>query len=382
MTMHNPALDGAPIELKDAPDADPADLVTKALADLSKSFDDRVAAIETKSADRLDRLEARLNRPGATAPKAVEENTAEIETKAFASFIRTGHIDRNDIETKALTLGSASGAVLAPPTVSSTVLEKLVEWSPVRSVASTLPMGGAMVEFLRLTDEVEPGMVTETGPRPESEPGFDSIEVKPFEAAVMIPLSKTILEDSVVNLTAFLNQHLAKKFGQKEARQFVVGNGVTEAEGVLTSTMVKTFDATATTLKGDDLIDLFYALASAYSARGTWMMNRQTMATVRKLKDAQGSYIWQPGLAAGQPPMILGRPVLDAPDMPNVAAGATPIVFGDFSSGYLIADRVGLEVKTDELTGWGNGITRLLARRRVGGRVVEGDALVKLKLKA
>lgn len=383
MTKHVAALEGAMIELKDAEgEADPAAAVATALDGISAKLDEKLSALETKSAERMNRIEARLNRPSATAPKAVEENAGELETKAFASFLRTGHVERGALETKTLTLGSASGTVLAPPTIAAGVLEKLVEFSPIRSVAGSMQMGGAVVEMLRLRDEVEPGMVTEIGPRPEDEPSFDSIEVKPFEAAVIVPLSKTILEDSAINLMAFISQHLAKKFGQKEARQFVVGNGTTEAEGVLTSADVQALTTAAATLKGDDLIDLFYGIASFYSGRGTWLMNRQTMAVVRKLKNTAGDYLWQPALVAGQPPSILGRPVLEAPDMPNPVAGATPIVFGDFNTGYLIADRVGLETRVDEITGWGNGITRFLARRRVGGRVVEGDALLKLKLKA
>lgn len=384
MSFHARAIEGAPIELKDADPADEAGIVTKALDRLEANIEGRLAAIEQKAADttRLDRLEARLNRPGTVAPKAVEENTAELETKAWATYLRTGRIDSAALETKALTLGSSSGTVLAPPTVDTNVLEKIVEFSPIRSIASKVQMGGPLLEMLRLRDEVEPGMVSEIGPRPEDEPTFDSIDLKPFEAAVIVPLSKTILEDSAVNLSAFLSQHLAKKFGQKEGRQFVIGNGTTEAEGVLTSPDVKALTTAAAALKGDDLIDAFYGIQTFYSGRGAWLMNRATMALVRKLKNAQDEYLWQPGLQAGQPPSILGRPVYEAPDMPNVAAGATPIVFGDFASGYLIADRVGLETRVDELTGWGNGIVRLLARRRYGGRVVEGDALVKLKLKA
>lgn len=379
--MHVAALDGALIELKDG-EPDPAEAVTQALGQIEAKLAEKITAIETKSAERLDRLEARLSRPGLSAPKADDAPAGDIERKAFEDFLRTGRADNGAIETKTLTLGSASGSVLAPKDVSTDIIQKLVEFSPVRGIATVISMGGALLELPRLVDEVEPGQVTETGPRPEDEPSFDSIEVKPFESAVIVPVSKTLLEDSAINLSAFLSGHLAKKFGQREARQFVNGNGTTEAEGVLKSDMVQVFDTNAAALKGDDLIDLFYAVASFYSGRGTWLMNRQTMAVVRKLKNGQGDYIWQPALAAGQPPSIMGRPVLEAPDMPLPAAGTTPIVFGDFATGYLVADRVGLEVKTDELTGWNTGIVKVLARRRVGGRVVEGDALVKLKLKA
>ena len=112
------------------------------------------------------------------------------------------------------------------------------------------------------------------------------------------------------------------------------------------------------------------------------MMNRKTMAVVRKLKDADGQYLWQAGLAAGQPAMLLGRPVYEAVDMPDPNAGNTPIIFGDFATGYAVADRVGFEIIRDELTGAANGMVKFVARRRVGGRVVMGEALAKLSLAA
>ncbi|MEN3239040.1 phage major capsid protein [Methylobacterium ajmalii] len=389
MTFHNPNLVGESLELKRDTSADPIDAAAAALVEIKAELADRLKGLETKAdaadklAERLAKLEAKANRPGALVQKA-DETDAELETKAFSSFLRTGRVDAADLETKALTLDSASGSVLAPKTVADGVIQKLIEFSPIRSIAQTMTMSGPLVEWMRLKEEVEPGTVTEIGPRPEDEPSFDSIDVKPFESAVIVPVSKTLLEDSAIDLVSFLSGHLAKKFGQREAKQFVLGrgNGMNEAEGVLVSSAVDTLDAAAVSLKADDLIDLFHAIPTPFSGRGHWLMNRQTMGAIRKLKNAQGDYLWQAALAAGQPPSILGRPVLEAPDMPNPTAGSTPIIFGDFATGYLIADRVGLEIKTDELTGWNNGIVKVLARRRVGGRVIEGDALVKLKLKA
>ena len=110
-------------------------------------------------------------------------------------------------------------------------------------------------------------------------------------------------------------------------------------------------------------------------------MNRLSLAAVRKLKDAQGQYLWQPGIQAGQPSTILGRPVIEAVDMPNVGAGAFPIVFGDFS-GYRIVDKVGLSVLTDPFTRAKNGITVFHARKRVGGDVTHPDKFVKVKIAA
>ncbi|MDP2780275.1 phage major capsid protein [Devosia sp.] len=345
---------------------------------------DDAAQLELKSANdniakltaRLDKVEAKSNRPVAANDNrhAANDNT---ERKAFADFMRNGDTS----EVKSLGYGSpSSGGILAPEQVATSILEKVAEFSPVRSLAQTISMSGPLLQLPRLVDEVDPVPVTETAARTEDEPTFDQIDLKPFEMAVIVPVTRILLEDAQIDLTSYLSNHVARRFGQKEATWFVNGNGTTQAEGVLTSTAVAEHEVEAIT--GDDLIDLFYSIKTAYSSNGAWLMNRQTMAVVRKLKDTDGSYIWERGIAGGQPPQLLGRPVYEAVDMPSIAADATPIVFGDFATGYAIADRTGFEIIRDDLTGAGNGIVKLHARRRVGGRIIMGEALTKLKIAA
>jgi HK97 family phage major capsid protein/HK97 family phage prohead protease len=335
--------------------------------------------IEKKDFDalkaRMDKLEAKSNRLVAANnnhPSADNDN----EVKAFTSFVRSG--DASEVKSLGYAMPS-TGGILAPEQVSASILEKVAEFSPVRSLAQTISMSGPLLQLPRLVDEVEPGEVGETDPRPESEPSFEQIDLKPFEMAVIVPVTRILLEDAQIDLAAYLGNHIARRFGQKEAGWFVNGNGTTQAEGVLKSAEVAEVEAEIT---ADDLIDLFYSIKTAYSSNGAWMMNRKTMALVRKLKDNDGAYLWQPSIAAGQPPTLLGRPVHEAVDMPNPEEGKTPIIFGDFARGYAIADRVGFEIVRDNLTGLGNGIVKLCARRRVGGRVVMGEALTKLKIAA
>lgn len=342
------------------------------------------AAIELKAANdniakltaRLDKVEAKANRPVAAndnQPGAANDN----ERKAFADFMRNG----DTTEVKSLGYGSPStGGILAPEQVATTILEKVAEFSPVRTLAQTISMSGPLLQLPRLVDEVEPVPVAETAARTEDEPTFDQIDLKPFEMAVIVPVTRILLEDAQIDLTSYLSNHVARRFGQKEATWFVNGNGTTQAEGVLTSDAVAEHEVEAVT--GDDLIDLFYSIKTAYSSNGAWLMNRKTMAVVRKLKDTDGSYLWERGIAGGQPPSLLGRPVYEAVDMPDIGIEATPIVFGDFASGYAIADRTGFEIIRDDLTGAGNGIVKLHARRRVGGRIIMGEALTKLKIAA
>lgn len=324
--------------------------------------------------DRLDRLEAKGNRPLITGP--ANPAMGADETKAFTGFLRTG--DASAI--KSLSYGTSTGGILAPEKVSQSILEKVAEFSPVRGVAQVIQMNGPLLQLPRLVTEVAPGEVAEGAAKPESEPTFEQIDVKPFEMGVVVPVTKILLEDAHIDLSAYLGNHIARRFGQKEASWFINGNGTTQAEGVLVSAEVPNNEVAA--IDGDALIDHFYALKTAYAATGVWMMNRKTMAAVRKLKDADGQYLWQGGIAAGQPATLLGRPVYEAVDMPDPTAGNTPIVFGDFASGYGVADRIGFEIIRDELTGAETGIVKFVARRRVGGRVVMGEALAKLSLAA
>jgi HK97 family phage major capsid protein len=125
---------------------------------------------------------------------------------------------------------------------------------------------------------------------------------------------------------------------------------------------------------------MMYSLPAYYRNRSSWMMNGTTLATVRKLKDGQGNYLWQPSFQAGQPETLLGRPVVEAVDMPDLASGTFPIAFGDFATAYRIYDRVALSVMRDPYSLATRGLVRFHARRRVGGGVVMGAAIKKLKM--
>jgi HK97 family phage major capsid protein/HK97 family phage prohead protease len=339
----------------DAPEAD-----TKAFAAVQK---------------RLDAIEAKANRPLGVTVKSPAIHTG-TDTKAFANFLRTG----DDSEVKALAFGTGTGGILAPETVSTNILEKIAEFSPVRGLAQTIQMNGPLLQLPRLVDEVNPAPVAEGAAKPTSEPTFEQIDLKPFEMGVVVPVTKTLIEDAHVDLSSYLGNHVARRFGQIEAAWFVNGNGTAQAEGVLTSTEVLENEFAA--LTADALIDHFYSVKTVYSSTGAWLMNRASMALIRKMKDADGQYIWQAALAAGQPASLLGRPVYEAVDMPDPTGGNSPIVFGDFATGYAIADRIGFEIIRDDLTGAVNGMVKFIARRRVGGRVIMGEALSKLTLAA
>lgn len=343
--------------------------------DRFKALEESFKAANDNTAKRFDRLEAKANRP--VAANDNDAVNADAEFKAFAEFIRTGDVS----EVKALGYGAPStGGVLAPDQVSASILEKITETSPIRSLTAPINLGGPLLQLPRLVDEVAPAPRAELGTAVESEPSFELIDIKPFEMAVTVPVTRVMLQDAQIDLGAYLRSHIARKMGEKEARWFVTGNGTTQAEGVLTSTEVGEFEVEA--IDADGLIDLFYSLKTAYSNNGVWLMNRKTIAAIRKLKDTDGSYLWERSIAAGQPGTLLNRPVYASDDMPNIGEGTTPIIFGDFGTGYTIADHVGFETVDDRISEYGKGIVKIHASRRVGGKVVMGEALAKLKIAA
>lgn len=323
---------------------------------------------------RLDKLEAKANRPAAANnnhPNAENDNL-----KAFEADLR-----QTLLEKKALTVAAPGTAGnLVWDEFSTTILEKLRPVSPVRQLARVVSVGSALLQIPRLVARVVPGSVTEIEQKPESVPTFEQIDVKNFAMGVMAPVSRTALEDSAVNLVEYVQSHIASEFGTLENKWFVTGNGTTQAEGVLTSSEVEEIEKPA--IDTDSLLDVFYGIKSAYALNGAWLMNRRTMRVVRGLRDSDGNLLWQPGLQAGQPGLLLGKPVYESDFMPNADEDETPIIFGDFARGYLITDRINFDPFADYNTRFGEDIVVFGGRRRVGGKVVMGEALIKLKLAA
>lgn len=336
------------------------------------------AQIDTKALNavlsRLDKLEAKDNRLG--APAVVTGEAAE--KKAFVEYLRTG-----SAEAKALTTASdTANHVLAPDEVSGEFIRNLIEFSPIRAIADVRNTTSANVILPHRTGVTNAAWVGETGARTASEPTFDQAEIATKEIATYVDLSLQLAEDSALVLSE-VNLALAEDFGQKEALAFVNGSLALEPSGFMANADIAALDnGHAANLSPDALIALMYALPATYRNAGTWVMNGQTLATIRTLKDGHGNYLWQPSYQAGQPETILGRPVVEAVDMPDIAADAQPIIFGDFKRGYRIYDRLALDVFADPYSQRVNGLMRYHARRRVGAGVVRAGAFRKLAMTA
>lgn len=386
------------MELKGEND-DPNQIVTKALADLTKTvtdgqkdLGDRIAVLEGKGGkpnetkddpsakltERLDKLEAKMNRPGTGGETKGEPS---LEQKAFGAYMRHGDRAPAD-ELKVLTVSSdTQGGFLAPSEMSTEFIRDLVEFSPIRTLATVRTTTAPAVSYPKRTGITNAKWKGETQAQEGSEPSFGQAEIVIREVNTYVDVSNQLLADSGGAAEAEVRLALAEDFGQKEGLAFVSGDGVTAPEGLLTAAGIgETLNGHATNLSADQLIALMYALPAAYRARGSWLMNGGTLAKLRTLKDGQGNYLWTPSYQEGQAEMILGRPVVEAVDMPDVAAGAFPILFGDFATGYRVVDRLALSILVNPYLLATNGITRIHATRRTGAGVVQAKALRKLKM--
>lgn len=346
----------------------------------TKEFDEKLAGIESKLAARLDAIEAKANRMAADNDN---KDDPDVETKALNQFLRTGQVDA---ELKTLVVGTpASGGYTVAPEYATNIIKKLVELSPMRRLASVMSIGTSKIYIPTLDTDAAGGWVTETGTRASSEPTFGQTEIDVFEHAVVIPVSRQLLEDSFIDLSSFLADRIATKFAQAEATAFTKGDGSGKPEGLLASG--NSFDSVTAKLDGSDLlakiVELYYSLPTPYAQRASWAMTRATMGKIRAAADvaANRSGIWSDGLADGTPARLLGAPVEEFPDMDGWAASKTVAVLGDFSL-YQIVDRVGLDILRDDYTGADTGVVKFRARRRVGGKLLLEEAFKTLATSA
>jgi HK97 family phage major capsid protein len=331
---------------------------------------------QKKVAEKLDRLETMLKRPEVGA----ETKSIDHSLKMFDKWLRKGKEGMEIDEIKSLSVSNdTSGGFLAPPEYVAELIKTITEVTPFRNAARIRTTTQKSVQMPSRTATFSAQWVAEQGTRSETTGYTTQLEEVPtHEMYALIDISEQELEDAAFNLETEMNAEFATQFAKAEGAAFVNGTGVGRPEGVLQNSNVGTTNSgAAAALTGDGLIDLVHAIKSDYGQNAQFMFNRSTLAEIRQLKDTAGQYVFQAGmmLTAGVPNTILGYPYIEAPDMPDVGAGAKPIVFGDFGRGYMIVDRVNLSVLRDPFTQATSGNVRYVARRRVGGQVILAEAL-------
>lgn len=215
----------------------------------------------------------------------------------------------------------------------------------------------------------------------------------PLKMATNPQATQTSLDDIFFDAEGWLNGEVSRDFAEKEGSAFTKGDGINKPKGMLAygldlkgdderafGVLQKLISGTAGAITGDSLINLIHALKAGYRANGTWMMGNLTVAYVRKLKDSEGNYLWRPGLEAGAPSVLLGYGITENEDMPDVAADANAIAFGDFKRAYTIVDRIGTRVLRDPYTN--KPFVGFYTTKRVGGMLVDSQAVKILTLSA
>ena len=326
--------------------------------------------------EQMDRIEAMLRRPAS----GLETTQIDASIKAWDTFMRKGKEGMDEMELKALTVGTdATAGNLAPAEYVNELIKVITEISPVRSVARIRQTSNKEIEVPSKTATFAAAWTAETGTRSETTGYTTSLNTIPtHELYALVDISSALLEDSVFDLEAEMNTEFAEQFAKAEGNAFIAGNGTNKPTGITNGTTVSTTAAAAAAaIATDDLMNLVHDLKSEYARSATFMLNRSTLGAIRKLKDTAGQFIFQTGFSgqSGLPNTILGHPYVEAVDVADIAADAKSVIFGDFRRGYMIVDRVALSVLRDPYSQASAGNVRYIARRRVGGEVVLAEAM-------
>lgn len=332
--------------------------------------------------ERLDAMEARMNRPGAGGSE--EDAEAKAYADAFFAWVRKDKDAFSGERQNVLQVSDdTSAGYLAPAEFVREITKGIVEVSPMRGLVRVRTTGNRAIQMPRLTGRPVATWVGEIEKRTTTgmEYGLDDIPV--HEANVRIPVSLQMLEDNEFNLEDEMREGVIEAFGEQEGGAIVSGNGHKKPLGLLNGEgYVRVASGHATEIAADNLLDLKYGIKTGYARNGSFILNRSTLGRVRKMKDGTGQYLWTPGLADGRPNTIDGDPYTEAPDMPNVGAGLKPVAYGDWRRAYLLVDRLDMQVLRDPYTASEFGQVIFNWRRRLGGAVRLGEAYAVLEVAA
>lgn len=387
--------------------------VNKTIEELGRAFEE-FKATHTQELNALKQgagtadIQAKLDAINA----AMDRHQKEIEdahTKLAASQMGAGgktvkdseytsafeaHMRKGDVQA-ALNKGAADeGGYLTPTEWDRTITDKLRDESPMRQLAQVQSTSKAGWKKLFNLGGTGSGWVGETDARPETatptlaELGFGHGEIYANPAA-----TQQLLDDSEISIEAWLAGEVQAEFAEQEGAAFINGNGVNKPAGILTyvtggaNATKHPFGAipvvnsgAAADITSDSVLDLIYGLPKKYRQNARFLTNNLTIAKLRKLKDGQGNYLWQPSAQAGQPATLHGYGIAEDENMPDVAANALPIMFGDYKRGYLIIDRVGVRVLRDPYTK--KPYILYYTTKRVGGGVQNPECLRALQVAA
>lgn len=348
-----------------------------------------------KEIDRLERqqaLDAELNKPvntpitgkpGQPNPENKTGRASDEYKRAFWNAMRSKAAGYEVLN--ALQVGTDSeGGYLVPDEFERTLVEALQEENIFRTMAKIIQTASGDRKIPVVASKGSASWVDEEGAIPESDDAFGQVSIGAYKLATMIKVSEELLNDSVFNLESYIAREFARRIGAKEEESFFTGDGTGKPTGIFNATggaELGVTAASATAITVDEIMDLFYSLKSPYRKNAVFVMNDSTVKAIRKLKDGNGQYLWQPSITAGQPDTILNRPVKTSAYVPAIAAGAKTIAFGDFGY-YWIADRQGRSFQRLNELYAATGQVGFKATQRVDGKLILPEAIKVLQMKA
>jgi HK97 family phage major capsid protein len=341
--------------------------------------------------DRLQKAVDDTNIKMAAAELGGAASGRPVKDREYTSAFNA-HMKRGDIQASLSKGTAADGGFTAPTEWDRTITDKLVQVSPMRQLATVQSISGNAFSKLFNQKGTTSGWVGETAARPETNtPTFGSLTYTTGEIYANPSATQQMLDDSEVNLEAWLAGEVEQEFALQEGLAFLSGNGTNRPTGILNYV---TGGANATThpygaittvnsgnaalLTADGIVNLTEALPTEFTGNARFVMNKATVTAIRRLKDGQGNYLWQPTFASGGPATINGYAYTEMAGMPNIAAGTKPILFGDFARGYLVIDRVGVRVLRDPFTA--KPYINFYTTRRVGGGLLNPEVLRALNV--
>jgi HK97 family phage major capsid protein len=356
----------------------------------------RIDAALDRQKDVLDQIVIKAKRPALGGDYETRSLGSRERKAAFETYIRRGDASALvRLDSKAMdSLGTgANGGYLVPDETEREIGKRLIASSPIRAISGIRTISAAIYKKPFATTGFATGWVGETDTRPQTNtPTLAELEFPAMELYAMPAATQTLLDDSAVDLDQWIAQEVESAFAAQESAAFVNGDGDKKPTGFLHGTHVAEDDwewgslgyiPTGTSAAFDDenpadeLIELVYALKAGYRQNARFVFNRRTQATLRKLKDSDGRYLWMPPAEAGGDASLLGFPVTEAEDMPDIAADSFSIAFGDFRRGYLVVDRLGVRVLRDPYSA--KPYVLFYTTKRVGGGVQDYDAIKLLK---
>lgn len=357
------------------------DSMEKTIVDLGKEIQRLERQAEIESEMNNPTSSPITNKPNNTHTGEVKKGTASAEySKAFWNSIRNRNFYdvRNDLSVGA----DSEGGYLVPDEFENTLVEALESENIFRKLATVIKTSNGDRKIPIVTSKGEANWVDENGTYTPSDDVFGQTVLSAHKLSTAIKISEELINDSAFDMTSYISREFARRMGSKEEEAFFVGDGVGKPTGIFASSGGAEIGATAQTsaITFDDVMEIFYSLRSPYRKNAVWVLNDSTVKALRKLKDSNGNYIWQPSVSAGIPDTIFNRPYYTSSYIPELKAGNKVMAFGDFSY-YWISDRQGRSFKRlNELFAM-TGQIGFIASQRVDGKLTLSEAVKVLDIR-